>query len=215
MARRSDLGFLRHEPDAVVDDLHRGAAVSSVQRHADVLRLRVLPRVREGLLGDPIEDERCLYGRLLVQVVVVDHPVERRVRVVEQVGERRHEPFLLQRGRAEIEQQRAHALDRHAHDLERLVDVGQARVLPAEDLEPHLQRGHLLHRIVVDVVSDPGALLLGSLDDVLQQPAPLLVDLLEVRDDLPKLLGARRDLPLEFLVVRSELLLETLDGSQL
>ena len=186
-----------------------------LQRHADVRRLRVLPRVREGLLRDPIQDERGLDRRLLVQLVVVDHPVERRVRVLEQVGERRPEPFLLQRGRAEVEQQRAHALDGHPHDLEGLVDVGQARVLPAEQLEPHLQRRHLLHRVVVDVVGDPGALLLGSSDDVLQEPAPLLVDLLEVRDDLPQLLGALRDLRLELLVVRSELLLEALDGSEL
>ena len=75
-----------------------------------------------------------------------------------------------------------------------------------EQLEPHLQRRHLLHRVVVDVVRDPGALLLGGLDDVLEELAALLVDLLEVGDDVSQLFRALRDLRLELLVVRTELL---------
>ena len=43
-------------------------------------------------------------------------------------------------------------------------------MLSPEYLEPHLQSGHLLHGVVVDVVGDPGALFLGGSHDVLQEP---------------------------------------------
>ena len=81
-------------------------------------RLRVLAGVRERFLGDPIEDERGADRRLLVHLVVLDRPVERRVRVLQQVRERGSEPFLLERGWAQVEEQRAHALDRQPHDVE-------------------------------------------------------------------------------------------------
>ena len=81
-------------------------------------------------------------------------------------------------------------------------------MLPPEQLEPHLQSHHLLHRVVVDVVSDPGAFFLGRAHDVLQESLPLLVDLFEVPDDASQLLGSLGDLGFELLVVRSKLMLE-------
>ena len=63
-------------------------------------------------------------------------------------------------------------------------------MLSPEHLEPHLQRDHLLHGVVVDVVGDPGALFLRDSHDVFQEPLPLLVDLFEVPDDVSQLLGS-------------------------
>jgi hypothetical protein len=49
---------------------------------------------------------------------------------------------------------------------------------PAEYLEAHLERHHLLDRVVVDVVGDPGALVFGCSNHVFEELFALLADLL-------------------------------------
>jgi len=68
-----------------------------------------------------------------------------------------------------------------------LIDGGELRgvgELPSEDPEPQSECGHLLERIVVDVLRDPFAFLLLYRDDTFEKQPALLIVRPELRETL-------------------------------
>ena len=169
-----DLAGRRATP-AVVGDGQRHAAVAPVDGDVDALGVGVLDDVAQRLLGGAEHHALGVLGQAQRRVgaQVGDQPA--RGQRGEQVGERGGEALLVQRGRIEVDEQRAqlaHAapgLVRGLLDEPGLLLLAAALELVGGRGEGERHAGELLDGPVVQVARDARALVLRRVQRALQQ----------------------------------------------
>ena len=193
----------RVEARAVVLDHGDDGPVLAGEQDADVARAGVLDDVRQRLLDDAVEGGLDFAREPLLAELRLQVDPEPRL-LAERGGEpldRRHEAEVVERGRAQLDRERAHVLQRRDDELAHGRDRGARLVAPdrlLERLQPEQDRGERLAGLVVELAGEPAPLELLGLDDT---PHRVAADALrEVDGDR----GSRRERLRESKVVVAE-----------